>query len=130
MTVQAEERIQVLKMIDAGKISVDEGFQLLTALEIANGPHDVARNRLKSPALDGKRVRLRVSHLQSGQTKAQASLPLRLLEVGLMIGSHYSPELKGMRANNLLESLSDGLNGEIVNVVDEEKRVKVEVYIE
>lgn len=128
MAVQAEERLQVLNMIDAGKISVDEGFQLLTALESARGAS--AGHARNAPRLKGKWMRLRVSDLHSGHAKAQASLPLRLLEAGLLIGAHYAPELRGLNLKQLWDALAHGLEGRILEVEDLEKGVKVEVWVE
>lgn len=130
MTAQAEERLQVLNMIEAGKISVDEGFQLLTALESARGAYASEGHALNAPRLKGKWMRLRVSDLHSGHAKAQASLPLRLLEAGLLIGAHYAPELRGLNLPQLREALAHGLEGRILEVDDLEKGVKVEVLVE
>lgn len=130
MTVHAEERLQVLKMIDSGKISVDEGSQLLTALEATNSQSGTGSNARSIRHLAGKRMHLLVSNLHTGQIKARASLPLRLLEVGLLIGAHYTAELKGVRLESILAALTDGLEGKIIEVMDQEKQIRVEVLVE
>ena len=100
MPVQEQERLQVLKMIDAGTITVDEAFRLLDVLDRSAGPEDTVAARLATKALAGKVVRLKVSNLHSGRVKAQAQLPVQLLELGLRIGSSMHPESRPLTWTN------------------------------
>ncbi len=117
-------------MIDTGKISVDEAFQLLAVLDATHGPHDTEQTHFDSPAWAGKRLRLRVTNLHTGTTQARASLPLRLLEVGFLIGCHYAPELKGVKIQHIWDSLAAGQEGKLIEVIDQSKGVKVELLVE
>ncbi len=117
-------------MIDTGKISVDEAFQLLAVLDSTHGPHDTEHSRLSSRAWAGKRLRLLVTNLNTGTTQARASLPLRLLEVGFLIGCHYAPELKGVKMQAIWDSLAEGQEGQLIEVIDQGKGVKVEILVE
>ncbi len=127
----SQERLQVLRMIDEGKITAEEGFQLLKVLDSTN----VASGDPVSPTgvhgtLKGRLVRLQVLDLESGKSKATASVPLRLLEVGLRIATHYAPGLKNMDPDSLLDALSTGNEGRIIEFVDEEQKVRIEVRVE
>ena len=126
----SQERLQVLRMIDEGKITAEEGFQLLEALDPTTG--GIPRNSSSHPseAFKGKLVRMQISDLATGRSKAMATVPLRLLEVGLRIASHYAPGLKDMDPENLLDALVEGADGRIIEVVDQEKLVKVELLVE
>ena len=130
MPVQEQERLQVLKMIDAGTITVDEAFRLLDALDRSAGPENTVVSRLATKALAGKVVRLKVSNLHSGRVKAQAQLPVQLLELGLRIGSQYAPGVKAIDVDELVAGLANGVGGKIVEVTDHENRIRVEVLIE
>ena len=130
MPVQEQERLQVLKMIDAGTITVDEAFRLLDALDRSAGPEDTVAARLSTKALAGKLVRLKVSNLHNGQVKAQAQLPVQLLELGLRIGSQYAPGVKAIDVHELVAGLADGVGGKIIEVTDHENSIRVEVLIE
>ena len=127
----SQERLQVLRMIDGGKITAEEGFQLLKVLEPAKVEPARAHPTSRSlEVLRGKLVRLHVIDLDSGRSKATAAVPLRLLEVGLRIATHYAPGLKNLNPDNLLDALAEEGEGRIIEVLDEEKRVRVEVLIE
>jgi len=127
----SQERLQVLRMIDEGKITPEEGFQLLKVLTpVETEPARAHPNARAFEILKGKLVRLQVMDLASGRSKATASVPLRLLEVGLRVASHYVPGLKDLNSDDLLEALAEGETGRIIEVIDEEKQVRVEVLIE
>ena len=127
----SQERLQVLRMIDEGKITAEEGFQLLQVLALVKAePTRAQPNSHSFEILKGKLVRLQIMDLDSGRSKATASLPLQLLEVGLRVATHYAPGLKDLNPDSLLDALAEGAEGRIIEVVDEEKRVRVEVLIE
>ncbi len=127
----SQERLQVLRMIDEGKITAEEGFQLLQALEPVK--EELAHTHPTSRSfamLRGKLVRLQVVALDSGRSKATVAVPLRLLEAGLRVATHYVPGLKDLDPDNLMDALAEGAEGRIIEVVDEENRIRVEVLIE
>ncbi len=117
-------------MIDNGKISVDEAFQLLSVLDSTHGPHDTERMRLNTAAWSSQRLHLRVTNISTGTVQARAALPLHLLEVGFLIGCHYVPELKGVRLKQIWDSLANGQKGKLLEVVDQHKGVMVELLVE
>ncbi len=127
----SQERLQVLRMIDEGKITAEEGFQLLKVLVPSETESTQSNAHSRSlGTLKGKLVRLHVLDLDSGRSKATASLPLQLLEAGLRIATRYAPGLKDLNPNNLLETLAAEEKRRIIEVVDKEKRIRVEVSIE
>ncbi len=127
MMATSEERIKILKMVDEGKISAEEGAKLLSAL----GDHPHRPNRPTSP-LSGRSgwLHIRVSDTESGRTKANVNLPLGLVEAGLRIGAHYAPELEGVDLNQLVTEIQNGAQGKIIDVTDEEDGEHVEIFIE
>ncbi len=127
----SQERLQVLRMIDEGKITAEEGFQLLKVLDSTDGASDSPRPTSGvDEALKGKLVRLQVIDLESGRSKATASVPLRLLEVGLRIATHYAPGLKHMNPDSLLDALGTVNEGRIIEIVDEEQKTRIELRVE
>jgi hypothetical protein len=124
----AEERMRILKMIDEGKISAEEGAKLLSALsESRRGPNAPAVARVPGAA---RWLRVRVTDVASGRSKATVQIPLALLDAGMKIGAHFAPEVEGVDMTTILEALRSGMTGKIVDVVDEKDGEHVEIFVE
>lgn len=122
----AEERMKILKMIEDGKLSAEEGAKLLAALS-AKKPTPP-----RPPGMPGgaKWLRIRVTDMRSGRSKAAVQIPLALVDAGLKIGAHFAPEVEGVDMSNVMEALRSGMTGKIIDVTDEEDGEHVEIYIE
>jgi hypothetical protein len=119
-----EERMKILKMIEEGKVSVEEGAKLLAALSGANRP-------LGGLAASGaKWLRVRVTEVDSGRSKATVQIPISLMEAGMKIGAHFAPEIDGVNMDQLMEALRSGMTGKIIDVVDDEDGEHVEIFVE
>ncbi len=123
-----EEKLQILKMIEDGKISSAEGLELMEALEKGSKTEKIPEaSNLKWLRIDVK--------AQNNKTKAKVNIPISLVDVGLKIGSKFAPELKEagldkIDLNEILQAVKDGAQGKIVEVDDEEQGTKIEVYVE
>jgi hypothetical protein len=122
-----EERMKILKMIQEGKITAEEGAKLLAALRESRGkpPRPGA-----SPVGNKGWLRVRVTDMASGRTKVNVNLPLGLMDAGLRIGAQYAPELQGLDLNQLITEVRSGASGKIIDVIDEEDGEHVEIFIE
>jgi len=120
----SEERLKILKMIEEAKISADEGARLLAALAKAE------RKRAASSPGEGRWLRVRVTDIDSGKTAVNVNLPISLVNVGLRMGARFVPEMEGVSMNELEESIRRGVTGKIIDIVDEQERQRVEVYVE
>lgn len=120
-----EERMRILKMIDDGKISGEEGAKLLAALggdrSGAGKGESERRNRW---------LRIKVTDLRTGRSKANVTIPLGLLDAGLRIGAHYAPEVGGVDLEDLRTAIRSGLTGKLVDVTDDEDGEHVEIYVD
>ena len=121
-----EERLQILQMIQEGKISAEEGAKLLAALDGSKKAEAAAT----TAATQGKYLRVRVTDMRSGKTKVNVNLPLALVSVGLKMGAKFAPELGNMDMNEIMDAIRGGTQGKIVDVEDSEDGEKVEVYID
>lgn len=121
-----EERMKILKMIQEGKITAEEGAQLLSALRETPKP---AKSSLSLANQKGW-LRVRVTDMGSGKTKVNVNLPLGLMDAGLRIGAQYAPELEGLDLNQVISEIKSGASGKIVDVFDEEDGEHVEIFIE
>ncbi|MBU5428352.1 hypothetical protein KQI41_18325 [Tissierella pigra] len=123
------EKLQILNMVQEGKITAEEGVKLLEALE---DNKKISNNLVYS---DNKAKWLKIKVIESGDiTKANVTLPISLVNVGVKLIGKFSPEIKasGLTEDDIgeiLEAIKNGQMGKIVDV-DTEDGTKVEITIE
>lgn len=121
-----EERMKILRMIDEGKITAEEGARLLSTLS-------ESRKTSRKPAARGatsggaRWLKVRVTDMVTGKAKATVNLPLGLVDAGLNIASKYAPDVA---FDELVEAINRGAEGKIIDVYDEEDGEHVEIFIE
>ena len=128
MTMQ-EERLQILKMLEEGKISAAEAAQLLSALE-AGAKKEEQRTSREGFGPGAKWLRIRVSDGHSGKQKVSVNLPMGLVTVAMKVGARFVPEMHGMNVEEISEMIRSGEKGRIVDVQDEEGGERVEIFVE
>jgi hypothetical protein len=126
----SEERMKILKMIEEGKISADEGSKLLSALSAARKGMPPTPSRPLGMAGGARWLRIRVTDVRTGRSKASVQIPLALVDAGMKIGAHFAPEVEGVDMSNVMDALRMGVTGKIIDVVDEEDGEHVEIYVE
>ena len=122
-----EERMKILKMIEEGKISAEDGAKLLAALS------EGRRSGLSSSAraaTAGHWLRIRVTDIATGRSKASVQIPLGLIDAGMKIGAHFAPEVEGVDMSAVMDALRSGVTGKIIDVTDDEDGEHVEIYVE
>jgi hypothetical protein len=145
-----EERLNILKMVEDGKISASEAATLLSALskekdtisvkigadlpETPPAPEAVTEPipplKISAPGEGPRWFRVRVTDLSSGRAKVTVNLPIGLVNWGMKIGARYAPEVNGVDFNELSQMLSSGEEGKLIDVVDEEDGEHVEIFID
>jgi hypothetical protein len=120
-----DERLKILKMIDEGKITAEEGAKLLATL---GEGRKAARKISVRTAYGGARwLKVRVTDMVTGRAKATVNLPLGLVDAGLNIASKYAPDVA---FEELVDAINAGAEGKIIDVYDEEDGEHVEIFIE
>ena len=122
-----DERLRILKMVELGKISAGEGADLLSALGHKRETSHIDRKPASSSA---RWFRVKVTDLESGKSKATVNIPMGLMNWGLKIGAQFAPEVSDIDMEELGNMLSTGIEGKIIDVVDEEDGEHVEIFIE
>lgn len=120
----AEERMQILKMIEARQISAEEGAKLLAALDRAD------RGSQATPAATPRWFRVRVTDLHTGKNKVDVSIPMGLVNVGIKMGARFAPEVEGLDVEKITKAVREGTQGKIIDIEDQEDAERVEIYIE
>jgi hypothetical protein len=121
----SDERLKILKMVDEGKITAEEGAKLLSALSESRKPP--RKSSLNAYSGGARWLRVRVTDMATGKAKATVNLPLGLVDAGLNIASQYAP---GVNFEELVEAINAGAAGKIIDVMDEEDGEHVEIFIE
>jgi hypothetical protein len=129
-----EERIQILKMIQEGKITADEGAKLLEALNASAKPEKRPPAPPPPPGApasgDSRWFRVRVTDLRSGKNKVNVNIPMGLVNVGLKMGARFAPNLEGVDMEEMMTAIKSGASGKVMDVTDEDSGEHVEIYIE
>jgi hypothetical protein len=122
-----EERLQILQMVEEGKLSAVEAVGLLNALAKDARPAPQAETSTKT----GERFfRVRVTDTHSGRHKVMVTLPLSLMDWGLRIGARFSPDVPDINFQELSDIMRTTTDGKLVDVLDEEDGEHVEIFID
>ena len=144
-------RKEILDLLASGKISAEEASELLSALSTAPEAPEPPAQPLNVEIADAfeepfapptpekpqplKKNGLRwfhvnVRNLETGKSKVTVNIPLPLVNFGLKVGRHFSPELDGLDWDELSGLLQETGQGILVDVQDEEGNEHVRVYID
>jgi hypothetical protein len=125
----AEERMAILRMIEQGKITAEDGARLLAALgEKRQGtPPPRPGSPPRSAIFDTSRgLRIRVYDLFNNQAKVNVSVPVGLFR----LIQRFIPASAGVDLAQIEQAIESGAIGRIVEVVDNEGGTRVEIGIE
>lgn len=123
-----EERMQILRMIEEGKISAGEGAELLRALEEKKdgGPASEPLRGASKP----RWFRVRVTDVETGRSKVNVNIPMGLVNVGIKMGARFAPEMEGIAYDELMDAIRSGRQGKVIDVTDNEDGERVEIFVE
>lgn len=150
--VSEEERREILELVAQGKMTADEAAGLLSGepAPAASGSKEPADSVAGPPAETPEKVvakdagaaiegpsgkqpswlHVKVSDLRSGKRKVRVNIPLRLLKVGMQLGSGFAPELREVDWEELNYALASGEKGILIDVEDEEDGEHVQIYVD
>lgn len=128
-----EEKMRILKMVESGKISAEEAAELLQS--IGSEPVGNESGEMKASSLKGRKIRIRVTDIETGKKKVNIGIPLRLAKFAeIMIPKDAKSEMKdnGIDLTNLLADITDSTDGPLIDIdTDEgEEKVHIEIYVE
>lgn len=132
--VSQEERLKILKMVQDGKLSAEQGIQLLQALKEPAKPAAPAVSQFTPPPTAPVRaahwLRVTVTDTNTGKVRVNVRLPITVLTAGVKMGARFSTEIEGLNLQELMDLARTGEVGRIVDIFDEEDGEHVEVYLE
>jgi len=120
-----EEKLGILKMLEAKKITAEEAAQLLEALEHGKKSEEVKSDK------KGKILKIRVYEDDLTKPKVNINIPVSWTK----LFGHFIPqnveeklETKGYDIGKIIDEINSGQTGKIVEI--EDKGNKVEIYVE
>jgi hypothetical protein len=119
-----DERMRILKLVESGQISAEEGARLLDALG-----NEAGRDRLR-PAPRPRSLRVLVTDLSTQRQKTSVSIPSSLVAVGLKLGARLLPRSADAPIERVMEAVEAGRTGRIFEYQDLEENERIEIIIE
>lgn len=114
--------MRLLKMIEDGVITSEEGLKLIEVIE--DEKEFMGVNKRK-----GKWIKVKVN--DGNDTKVNVNIPVDLAKLGIGIASKYVSgvdEIKNIDFDEIIRLIEEGAEGKIVEVEDGE--ILVELYVE
>ena len=121
----AEERMRILQMIQEGKVTPEEGANLLSALNSGARPGPPPAS-----APEPRMLRVRITDLRTGKTKVNVNIPMGLVNVGLKLGARFVPTSSGVDYDEIMEAIKSGASGKVADIEDGESGEHVEIWVE
>ena len=115
----SHEKLQILKMIENGSITAEEGKQLLDAL---------GTTRQRATGRRAQWVRATVTDATTGQRKATVNLPIQLVDVVLRFVQRFIPDSADI--DQLREVLSGGTMGRVFEYTDNDGGERIDIFVE
>lgn len=128
--MENDERMKVMKLVQDGKISPEEGEELISLLEGRPTNAKPGPEVLHTSGQKARWMKIRISNTDTGKVKGNIRLPIGLVNAGMKIGSKFSPELQDIDISDLMDAVREGETGLFVDVSDEDDRERVEIYLE
>lgn len=120
----SEERLRILKMIENGQVSAEQGGQLIEALDERQErerPRNAAQSRI---------LRVRVTDLNTRRHKINVTIPVSLVGIGLKLGARLARRIENANVDQIMHAIEDGSTGRIFEVQDLDEGERVEIFVE
>ncbi|MGB3306995.1 MAG: hypothetical protein WBA63_12475 [Thermomicrobiales bacterium] len=137
----SEERLEILRLVENQTVSAEEATRLLEALDRSDANIRTDRTpppppppywREADPSATvplprqpkARNARIRITEVDSQETRLNLVLPLGLLDTGLKMAKRIAPD-RLLDAKEIRESATDGFVGHLLDIVDDNERVEI-----
>ena len=140
-----DERLEILRLVENQTISAEEAARLLEALDRSErqqehtqplgipAPREFPEVRFPrgfpfgpggGPGRRGRNVRIRITEVGTDEPRLNLVLPQGLIDAGLKMAKRLAPD-HIPDAKELRESIDEGYEGTILDILDEDQRVEI-----
>lgn len=109
-----QERLQILKMVQDGKVTAEEGARLLEAVELPDA-------RTETAGQSARWLRVRVTDTHTGKSKVNINLPATLLTWAIK----FIPQGSSVGQDEIMALIRNGGVGKIVDIDEDDERVEI-----
>jgi DUF4097 and DUF4098 domain-containing protein YvlB len=123
-----EERMRILKMIETGKISAEEGLKLLEALDAGQ-----EEKQSQPESGFGKILNIKISDSTTGEVKVNLKVPLGIAHIIKSLipeTEMHKLEERGINLDLLFQNIDAGASGRLLEVEDTERNQLIQINIE
>lgn len=127
-----DERMQILGMLEEGRITSAEAADLLSALDDRRQNSRRDRPRGAAPELSSDRprwFRVRVTDARTGQVRANVTIPFGMVGFGVGVARRLKMT-GGAPVDDLLEAVRGGRRGTLVDVQGDTSGERVEIIVD
>lgn len=137
-----DERLRILRMVETGKITAAEAARLLDALDAAAG-RAAGAGGAAAGAFAGDEggegeparfVRVRIHDMHTGRPRLNLNVPFELLGLVVDMVERFAGQAQtgpdGISVSHILAELRAGVRGKVVDIEDEDRAVRLEVFVE
>jgi hypothetical protein len=115
-------------MIEENKLTAEEEAKMLAATgEKASSGGGSAAGQVGGA---GKWLRVRVTDVATGRSKASVQIPVGLLDAGIKIGAQFAPQVEGLDPRGVLDAIRAGASGKILDVTLEADGEHIEIFVD
>ncbi len=90
----------------------------------------VQPERLSGDGRQPRWLRVQVSNMETGKNKVSVNIPFGMVRFGLGIARTFSPELNGIKLDEIGEMLAEADSGLLVDVQDDESNEHVRIFFD
>jgi hypothetical protein len=119
-----DERMRILRLVQSGQISAEEGSRLLDAVGA-----DAARERAR-PAPRPRSLRVQVTDLGTHRNKVNVTIPASLVSMGVKLGARLMPRVADTPVEEILRAIESGRTGRVFEFHDLEENERIEIFVE
>ena len=123
-----EERIRILKMLDEGKITVEEAEELLSTMDLPEEEETKFETEVQSTE---EASALKIIVIEDGEEEVNISVPLSLVKMlkGLIPGKAKDKlDEKGIDIDKVMDEIEKGtFDGKLVDIHDGDTHVEIKL---
>jgi hypothetical protein len=128
---KTELRASIEETKASARETVKEAHEYAQKIKEQKLETDETRKTFAESASRGPRYfHLSVTDTHTGKSRVDVRMPVGVITAGVKLGAHFSPEIHGMDTNHLLEMISEGDTGKVMDIVDDDDCEHVVVTLE
>lgn len=119
----ANERLQILQMIQNGQISAEEGIRRLEE-------KGAETSEAEKPAAGPRFLHVLVTDTHSHKASVNVRIPVNLINAGVKMGAHLHTEVNGANMDQVRELIRENYIGTVLDATDDEEDERVQLFLE